>query len=467
MEEDNQESKQNPEFSLLPQNPSGNVNGGGTQNQKRVPKRFVKSQVPDSILNDPALNAAIALLPSNYNFEVHKCVWRVRSTNASRVALQLPEGLLMYSLALSDIISTFGGASHCFVLGDVTYGACCVDDLAASALGADLLIHYGHSCLVPVHVTAVPCLYVFVDIAIDVDRLIRTVELNLQSANVVLAGTIQFASAIRYAKPELERRGFTVQIPQSKPLSAGEVLGCTAPKISAPPSISNGNGTDPETVIVFVADGRFHLEAIMIANPGIRTFRYDPYLGKLFLEEYDQKGMRDSRKAAVARAKAATNWGIILGTLGRQGNPRILDSLERKMRERGHSYTVVLMSEISPARIGLFEDSVEAWIQIACPRLSIDWGDAFGKPLLTSFEADIALGSIPGWWEKRRNSDCCGERRSSGSSCGCENGGGSNDIEGGGGVGDYPMDYYAQDGGEWSSSYVKTTSRPRPVRRRE
>lgn len=33
------------------------------------------------------------------------------------------------------------------IMGDVTYGACCVDDYTARALGADLLIHYGHSCL--------------------------------------------------------------------------------------------------------------------------------------------------------------------------------------------------------------------------------------------------------------------------------------------------------------------------------
>lgn len=29
------------------------------------------------------------------------------------------------------------------VLGDVTYGACCVDDLTARAVGADFLVHYG------------------------------------------------------------------------------------------------------------------------------------------------------------------------------------------------------------------------------------------------------------------------------------------------------------------------------------
>lgn len=33
------------------------------------------------------------------------------------------------------------------VMGDVTYGACCVDDFTARALGADFLVHYGHSCL--------------------------------------------------------------------------------------------------------------------------------------------------------------------------------------------------------------------------------------------------------------------------------------------------------------------------------
>lgn len=40
----------------------------------------------------------------------------------------------------------FTGA-EAVVMGDVTYGACCVDDFTARALGADFLVHYGHSCL--------------------------------------------------------------------------------------------------------------------------------------------------------------------------------------------------------------------------------------------------------------------------------------------------------------------------------
>ena len=32
-------------------------------------------------------------------------------------------------------------------MSDVTYGACCVDDYSARALGCDFMVHYGHSCL--------------------------------------------------------------------------------------------------------------------------------------------------------------------------------------------------------------------------------------------------------------------------------------------------------------------------------
>ena len=45
-------------------------------------------------------------------------------------------------------------------------------------------------------------------------------------------------------------------------LHAGEVLGCTAPVVA-----------QAADAIVFVADGRFHLEAIMIANPDIPAYR--------------------------------------------------------------------------------------------------------------------------------------------------------------------------------------------------
>lgn len=74
-------------------------------------KRFVKQQVPDKVLHDKALNAAISALPANYNFEIHKTVWRIKQAGAKTVALQFPEGLLLYACTIADILEQFAGGA--------------------------------------------------------------------------------------------------------------------------------------------------------------------------------------------------------------------------------------------------------------------------------------------------------------------------------------------------------------------
>ena len=137
-------------------------------------RRFVGNQIPSEILNDPNLALAIKPLPGNYSFEIHKTIWRLRNENVSRLALQFPEGLLLYATTLADIFKAFVPTiKDVVILGDVTYGACCIDDLSARALGCDFLVHYGHSCLVPVDPSGpIKMLYVFVEIAIDVKHLV-------------------------------------------------------------------------------------------------------------------------------------------------------------------------------------------------------------------------------------------------------------------------------------------------------
>ena len=117
-------------------------------------KLKVVNSIPDSILHDNALNDAISLLPSNYNFEIHKSIWKIQQESYKSVAIQFPEGLLMYACIISDIMERFTEAKV-IILGDVTYGACCIDDYTAEKLGAQLLIHYGHSCLVPISTTKI------------------------------------------------------------------------------------------------------------------------------------------------------------------------------------------------------------------------------------------------------------------------------------------------------------------------
>ena len=144
----------------------------------------------------------------------------------------------------------------------------------------------------------------------------------------------------------------------------------------------------------------FHLEAIMIANPSVPAFRYDPYTRKLTREAYDQRGMREARRRAVERASTARRFGVILGTLGRQGNPAVLRHVEGRLRSRGREYTVFLMSELVQAKLDAI-DAFDAWIQICCPRLSIDWGEKFRRPLLSSYEAEVCLGFAEPWWNRQ------------------------------------------------------------------
>ncbi|KAI2634120.1 putative diphthamide synthesis protein-domain-containing protein [Hypomontagnella submonticulosa] len=377
--------------------------GGALQasHPRRAPRLL--NQVPPEILNDPELKDAISLLPANYSFEIPKTIHRIRSSGSKRVGLQMPEGLLMFATTISDILTQFCPGIETLIMGDVTYGACCIDDYTARALGCDLLVHYAHSCLIPVDVTKIKVLYVFVDISIDTSHLLATLERNFAPPKTIaMVGTIQFNATIHGVRSTLEKAGFKVLIPQIAPLSKGEILGCTSPRL---PDSENVD------VILYLGDGRFHLESIMIHNPKISAYRYDPYSRKLTRETYGHEEMQSVRKDAITTAKRAKKWGLILGSLGRQGNPHTMKLIEEKLKRMDIPWVNLLLSEIFPGKLAMMSD-VECWVQVACPRLSIDWGYAFPRPLLTPYEALVALGEREDWSKS----------------------------------GVYPMDYYAREG---------------------
>ncbi|CED83502.1 Diphthamide biosynthesis protein [Phaffia rhodozyma] len=526
----------------------------GGPSKARVPL----NQIPDEILNDPEINRAIGALPSNYNFEIHKTIHQMRRDNVQAVALQMPEGLMIYGCLIGDILERFTSA-HPILLADVTYGACCIDDFTARSLGADMIVHYGHSCLIPTTQTTLKTLYVFVEISIDAHHLVSTVrtafpssknafgqavlhvdrraaghavnqevneQLRAEAAEKVaaagegrkrimvgvepepvedfpnptteeekknktnekdgddeelptklaLVSTIQFVASVQVLRNQLEeslpplssqptrseptvegdaqalavlekenekdeeekglwRGKYEIVVPQARPLSPGEILGCTAPKLAS-----------DVDALLYVGDGRFHLESIMIANPTVPAFRYDPYSKKFTRELYDHESMRESRSQAVnvarkslvvdttEKGKGQGSWAVVLGTLGRQGSVSVIDSITSSLAETKTDRTEpplpLLISELSPAKVSLFPPSISIFVQTSCPRLSIDWGAAFGRPVLTPYEASLALGKVK---------VSAGER-----TAGWE--GGMTDRGEG-----YPMDFWADDSlGPWT-----------------
>lgn len=101
-----------------------------------------------------------------------------------------------------------------------------MDDYTTRALDADFLIHYGHSCLIPVNQTAdIKVLYVFVNIKIDIAHCVDCLQATLPvTTKLALVSTIQFATTVQAVALELRRGGYEVSVPQSKPLSPGEVF---------------------------------------------------------------------------------------------------------------------------------------------------------------------------------------------------------------------------------------------------
>ncbi|KAK7192442.1 Diphthamide biosynthesis protein 1 [Paraphaeosphaeria sporulosa] len=370
--------------------------------QVAQPRRTARAlnSIPDSILNDADINAAIALLPPNYNFEIHKCIHRIRSSGARSIALQFPEGLLLFATTISDILTQFCPGTTTLIMGDVTYGACCIDDFTARALGCDLLIHYAHSCLIPVAVTKIATLYIFVAIGIDTQHLVNTITQNFPTGKTIaLVGTIQFNATIHGIVSVLKREGFTAIVPQIAPLSKGEILGCTSPSMAIQHGQLDAKGREEPVpdLLLYLGDGRFHLESAMIANPSIPAYRYDPYSRRLTHETYQHTSLYSLRRTAILTARKATTWGIILGSLGRQGNPHTLTLIENELKRQGLKSINLLLSEIFPGKLAMMDD-VDAWVQIACPRLSIDWGYAFPRPLLSPYEALVALGVREAPW---------------------------------------------------------------------
>ncbi|XP_075760583.1 2-(3-amino-3-carboxypropyl)histidine synthase subunit 1 isoform X3 [Pelodiscus sinensis] len=330
-------------------------------------RRRVATQIPEAILTNKELQEAVGALPSNYNFEIYKTVWRIQQAEAKKVALQMPEGLLLFVCAIADIIERFTGA-EVLVMADVTYGACCVDDYTARALGADFLVHYGHSCLVPIDATrGVKMLYVFVDIKIDTAHFVETVQFNFpKGACLALVSTIQFVSALQAASQEL-RSEYKVSIPQCKPLSPGEILGCTSPRLAP----------DTDAVVTW----------------------------------------RCGSKAWASRSS---------GCCSPRSSPASCSFSPTWTRECGPGSASIGPSLGPP---GCLPQPCPSWVQVACPRLSIDWGGAFSKPLLTPYEAAVALKEIE--WQQT-----------------------------------YPMDFYAsQSLGPWTANHAshrpqRTTSQP-------
>ena len=102
------------------------------------------------------------------------------------------------------------------------------------------------------------------------------------------------------------------------------------------------------------------------------------------------KRLLGRRYAAVERARGARIVGLVAGTLGVRGFAAALDRLRVLVREGGRKSYTLLVGKPSPAKLGNFPEC-DAFVLVGCPGSALLDARQFDRPLLTSFEAQLAF----------------------------------------------------------------------------
>ena len=79
------------------------------------------------------------------------------------------------------------------ILADTSYGTCCVDEVAAEHVDADVVVHYGRSCLSPT--ARLPVIYVFTHKALPLEPVVRAFKATYPdpTTKVVIAADVTYA----------------------------------------------------------------------------------------------------------------------------------------------------------------------------------------------------------------------------------------------------------------------------------
>lgn len=322
----------------------------------------------------------------SFDFEEKRLKNEINKRKAKTVLLQLPEGLKAEGPRLATIIEEAGALA--IVSADPCYGAC---DLAlpdAESLGADILIHYGHSP--QIRQEGVPIIYMETRAKISVKEAIKKAMPLLESwSNIGLVTTVQHVHKLDEAKELLLKAGKTVAIGDAGLVKyAGQVIGC---------NFSNAQSISEEVeAFLFVGGGRFHAIGVALATAK-PTIIADPYEKRAYPIHDEVQRVIKQRWVNISEAKEAENFGVLIGL--KSGQKRIKEAvkIKEKLQKSGRKATLLALREITSNVLMQFPN-IEAFVNTACPRLSLDDTPSFLKPILSLNETLVMLGEMD--WEE-------------------------------------------------------------------
>ena len=293
------------------------------------------------------------------------------------VALNGPDGLLpkVQDLALK-IGKKFGIPAY--LLADTTWGTCDLNSIGAKILNAEILFNIGHTNRIEIFEKNVIMIDAFDDISFDkVTK--KCIEL-VRGKTISLITDSQHLHQIESVKKMLEENGIDVKIGKGKgQLNDGQVFGC-----EFYPATETMDKVDAN---VFLGQSNFHAAGVALAT-NRPTFILDPYFNEI--QEITEFARKLQKKATLAIYKAveAETFGVIVGLKEGQLSKLTALKFKKELENLGKTVHLIALTEITNERLRNLKD-IDAFIQVACPRISTDM--KFDKPILSTPQATALI----------------------------------------------------------------------------
>jgi 2-(3-amino-3-carboxypropyl)histidine synthase len=321
-----------------------------------------------------------------FDLEEKRLEEEIIKREAKRVLIQLPEGLKDEGSRLASIVEQAGAIA--IVSADPCYGACDLVTLEAKNLGIDLIVHYGHSPMLKEGWTQV--LYIEakakVSPQVAVERAIPFLE---NWSKIGLVTTVQHVHTLEEAKKLLLKSGKTVAIGDAGHVKySGQVTGC---------DYTNAKAVSKEVeAFLLIGGGRFH--AIGVALATVKpTIVANPYEGRAYNVDKEVRKIVNQRWGSISEGKEAKKFGVLIGLKSGQRRLELAMGIKEKLEKSGRNTTLLALREITPEALFQFP-RIEAFVNTACPRVSIDDKTRFSKSVLTPNETLVVLGEMS--WEE-------------------------------------------------------------------
>ncbi|XP_014557634.1 hypothetical protein COCVIDRAFT_96632 [Bipolaris victoriae FI3] len=273
-----------------------------------------------------------------------------------------------------------------FILGDTSYGACCVDEVAAEHVDADVVVHYGRSCLSPP--SRLPVIYVFTERELDIDATIATFKETYpeKDKKVVLMADIPYSHHIPRLYQRLHEDGYTN-------IHATEIVhkpSSPLPNRTVPQEVQEkGDDTLRDYALFHISDPPTSL--LLALSSRVSSIHIYSTTAPASSASLASTSKTLNRRYALITSLATTPiFGILINTLSVKNYMHILSHVQQQIAAAGKKSYTFVVGKVNAAKVANFSE-VGGWVVIGCWESSLIESRDFWRPMITPWELGVAL----------------------------------------------------------------------------